>query len=159
MKIEFLEFFLYLFYMRSLNYFIFQRLIWKASTSYGFIIEFSNNEKLQKKRIILSQHTKYLHKWLVLFWHVWWCHVNFFFCEIRKYLQAKTRLAHLNWDFTTRFHPIRNFLANEIYYFSRLFHQTDCLFTGIALLIIRPLSSHFFLFQNATLHKILKLGF
>ena len=33
-----------------------------ASTSYGFIIEFSRNEKLQKQRIILSQHTNYLHK-------------------------------------------------------------------------------------------------
>ena len=32
-------------------------------------------------------------------------------------------------------------------------------FTGIALSIISALSSHFFLFQNDTLHKILKLGF
>ena len=37
------------------------------STSYGLIIEFSRNEKLQKYRIILSQHTNYLHKWLVHF--------------------------------------------------------------------------------------------
>ena len=32
---------------------------------YGLIIELSRNEKLQKYRIILSQHTSYLHKWLV----------------------------------------------------------------------------------------------
>ena len=35
------------------------------STSYGLIIELSRNEKLQKYRIILSQYTNYLHKWLV----------------------------------------------------------------------------------------------
>ena len=29
----------------------------------------------------------------------------------------------------TRFHPIRNFLANKIYLFSKLLHQTGCLFT------------------------------
>ena len=29
----------------------------------------------------------------------------------------------------TRFDTIRNFLANEIYHFSRLSHQTGCLFT------------------------------
>ena len=83
---------------------------------------------------------------------------SFFFIG-PKYVQAKNRLAHLNWDFMTWFHLIRNFLANEIYQFSRLSHQTNCLFTGIALSIISSLSSHFFLFQNATLHKILKLGF
>ena len=72
-----------------------------------------------------------------------------FFCEIPKYLQAKNRLAHLDWGFMevaskpnelagdddcrlTRFHPIRNFLANEIYHFSRLSHQTGCLFTWAA---------------------------
>ena len=35
------------------------------STSYALIIELSENEKLQKYRIILSQHNGYLHKWLV----------------------------------------------------------------------------------------------
>ena len=50
----------------------------------------------------------------------------------------------------TRFHPIRNFLANDIYHFSRLSHQTGCLFN---------LLSQFCLFQNAILHKMLKLGF
>ena len=57
--------------MFSLYNFIFQRLIWKEISVYfyGLIIEFSRNEKLQKYRIILSQHTYYLHKWLV--------HLNF----------------------------------------------------------------------------------
>ena len=40
-----------------------------STTSYGLIIELSRNEKLQKYRIILSQYTNYLHKWLV--------HLNF----------------------------------------------------------------------------------
>ena len=39
------------------------------STSYDLIVELSKNEKVQKYRIILSQHTNYLHKWLV--------HLNF----------------------------------------------------------------------------------
>ena len=33
------------------------------------------------------------------------------------------------------FHAMRNFLANEIYYFSRLSHQTGCIFTWAALSI------------------------
>ena len=32
----------------------------------------------------------------------------------------------------TRFHPIRNFLANETYHFSRLSHHTGNLFTWVA---------------------------
>ena len=35
--------------------------------TYGLITELSRNEKLQKYRIILFQHTNYLHKWLVQF--------------------------------------------------------------------------------------------
>ena len=49
------------------------------------------------------------------------------------------------------FHLIRNFLANEIYHFSRLSHQT--------FRIIISLLSCFCLFLNAVLHKMLKLGF
>ena len=37
------------------------------SPSYSLIIELSRNEKLQKHRIILSQHASHLHKWLVYF--------------------------------------------------------------------------------------------
>ena len=39
------------------------------SPSYALIIELSENEKLQKYRIVLSQHNGFLHKWLV--------HLNF----------------------------------------------------------------------------------
>ena len=59
-----------------------------------------------------------------------------------------------------RFHLIRNFLANEIYYFSRLSHQTGCLLTEDSTLhIISFLFSYFCLFQNAILHKMFKLVF
>ena len=58
------------------------------------------------------------------------------------------------------FHPIRNFLANKIYHFSRLSHRTGCpIYIGNPLHIISSLFSHFCLFlQNAILHKMLKLG-
>ena len=95
----------------------------------------------------------------------------FFFSEIPKYVQIKNRLAHQDWDLwkwaskpaellgdceykLTPFHPVRNFLANEIYLFSNL-----SFYLGSPLDIISSLFSHFCLFQNAILHKILKLGF
>ena len=54
----------------------------------------------------------------------------------------------------TWFHPIRNFLANEICLFSRLSHQT-----GSPLHIASSLFSLLCLFQNVILHKMLGLGF
>ena len=39
------------------------------------------------------------------------------------------------------FHTIINFLANEIYHFSRLSHQTGCMFTWAALSIESALYS------------------
>ena len=44
-------------------------------------------------------------------------------------------LTKLAWDGECRlalYHAIRNFLANEIYHFSRLLYQTGCLFTWAA---------------------------
>ena len=150
------------------------------STSHGLIIELSRNEKLQKYRIILSQHTNYLHKWLV--------HLNFdmftaatfiFFCKIPKMWKPRTTdflwradpplwkwastLTKLAGDDECRlplFHAIRNVHTKEIYHFSRLSHQTGCLFNqGSLLHITSSLFSQFCLFQNAILHKMLKLGF
>ena len=70
MKIEFLDFLLYWCYMFNLYNFIFQRLIWEM-ISIHFLLWFDywtlKEWKLQKYRIILSQPTNYLHKWLVLF--------------------------------------------------------------------------------------------
>ena len=69
------------------------------STSYASIIEFSSHEKLQKERIILSQHTNYLQKCLVHFLTCLLVSCLFFFCEIANYVQAKNRLDHLDWNF------------------------------------------------------------
>ena len=86
--------------MLSFYNFVFQRLTWKKiRVPYGLIIYFSRNEKLQKYRIILSKHTNYLHKWLVSFLTFLLLPCFFFFNEIPKYVQAKNRLAHLDWHF------------------------------------------------------------
>ena len=103
-----------------------------------------------------------------------------FFCQIQKFLNMyKPRTGWptsigILWKWAskptmldgngecrlTRFHPIRNFLVNDIYHFSRLSHQTGCLFTeGSLLHIISFLFSYFCLFQNAILHKMFKLVF
>ena len=51
---------------------------------------------------------------------------------LRKWASKPAELAGAGECRLTRFHPIRNFLANEIYHFSRLSHQTGCLFTWAA---------------------------
>ena len=80
----------------------------------------------------------------------------FFFLEILKYMQAKNNILSPLTGWSTwitilrncgsmlielagndecwlpRFHTIRNFLANESYHFSRLSHETGCLFTWAA---------------------------
>ena len=117
-----------------------------------------------------------IHKWLVPFLTCLLL-LYFSFCKISKYVQAKNRLTHLNWHFMewasmltklagddgyrlARFHPIRNFIANEIYHFLRLSHRTDCLFTlGSPFYVISSLFSNVCLFQNAILLKMLNLGF
>ena len=67
---------------------------------------------------------------------------------------AKDAECRLVW-----FHANRNFLANEIYHFqgspTNKFHFHLC----SPLHIISSLFSHLCLFQNAILHKMLKLGF
>ena len=55
-------------------------------------------------------------------------------------------------------HAIRNFLLNEIYDFLKLFLRLH-LYLDSLLKIISSLFSHFCLFQNAILHKMLKLRF
>ena len=80
---------------------------------------------------------------------------------LRKWATKPAELAGDGECRLTWFHPTRNFLANEISLFSRLYHQTGCLsfYLGSPLHIISSLFSHFCLFQNAILHKMLKLGF
>ena len=56
---------------------------------YDLIIELSKNEKLEKYRIILSQHTNYVHKWLVhLKFGMLTASMFILFCEIPNYVQV-----------------------------------------------------------------------
>ena len=105
------------------------------ATSHGLIIEVSKNEKLQKNRIILSQHTSYLHKWLVHFLIYLLLLCTFFSgkflneCNLRTTLNPLWKpgppgleffgsgLAYLPSSRLALFHVIRNFLANEIFFF------------------------------------------
>ena len=131
------------------------------STSYGLINELSRNEKLQKYRIILSRRTISTNEFV---------HLNFYYCHVYFFLQnfwicPSLELSNLRLYFEahlslTRSHAIRNFLANEIYHFSRLSHQTGCLFSWAAHSIWSASYSGVFtfcLFQNSNLQKMLKL--
>ena len=102
------------------------------SISYGFIIEFPTNGKLQKQRIILYQHTIYTNDQLLdmftgaMFIFSFVRFVNM--CEPRtgwptsigilwKWASESAKLAGDGECRLTRFQLIRNFLANKIYLF------------------------------------------
>ena len=72
---------------------------------------------------------------------------------IWKWSIKPTELAGDSERRLTWFHLIRNFLANKLDHFSRLS------FSLSPLHIISSLFSHFCLFQNAILYKMLKLEF
>ena len=151
---------------------------WLVFTSYGFIIEVSRSEKLQKYRIILSQHTNYLHKWLV--------HLNFdmfiaamFICFVRflnmHKLRAKFCLLRwagpsglvfyesgpgrlLSWlgmvnagwlgSIQMKFIILQGCSTNRFSFYM-----------GSLLHIISSLFNHISFFQNSILHKILQPSF
>ena len=149
------------------------------STPYGLVIELSRNEKLQKYGIILSQHTNYFtNDWstkiltcLLLpclflfalrflnrckprttFYLLWAAHLDWNFMEVDCML---TELAVNSGCRMAWFNAIRNYLADETYYLSRLFLRTGCLFTWSAhFKIICSLFSPFCMFQNAIFHKV-----
>ena len=60
------------------------------STSYCLITELLRYEKLQKYRIIPSQHTGYLHKWWSTFWYVYCCYLNPFFGKFVNVCKPRT---------------------------------------------------------------------
>ena len=51
-----------------------------------------------RESFCLSILTIFTNDWSTLR-HIYWCHVYFLFCEISKYVQTKSRLAHLDWGF------------------------------------------------------------
>ena len=138
---KFLEFFLYWFYMFSLYYSIFQKFMWEVISVYFLWFHY---EILRQWKAAKKDHS------------VWPTSIGILW----KWSSKRTMLAGDGECRLTRFHLIRNFLANEIYHFSRFSHQTGCLFTEDSPLhIISFLFSYFCLFQNAVLHKIFKLVF
>ena len=101
-------------------------------------------------------------------------HVYFFFYEIPKYVHdpCASTWINISWKWANIltklagdgkcrlavFHAIRYFLANEIYHFSGLSHQTVCIFTWAAFSIeLAPYSAPYS--KKAILQKILKLKF
>ena len=141
--------------MFNLYDFIFQRLIWRMIRVYFLWLDYWTLKewKTAKYRIILSQHTSYLHKWLVHFL-ICWLLLFIFFSEIPKYKQAYNITPLTTWPTwigilwkwagmlnkldgdgeckLALFYAIRNFLVNEIFHFLRLSQQIGCSFTWAA---------------------------
>ena len=129
-----------------------------------------------RESFCLSILTIYTNDWST-FWHVYWCHVYFFFCEIPKYMQTKNRLAHFDWDFMevgwqvcwaywgwwmqadTIPSDLKFSCKWNLSFFKAVPSNRLSFYLGSPLQIISFLFSHFCLFQNAILHKMVKLGF
>ena len=93
----------FLFYMFSFYNFIFQRLICKVISIYFLWFDYCLKSQGTKnckstESFCLSILTIYRND-LSNFWHVYWCHVYFFFCEIPKSVQVKNGLVYLDWYF------------------------------------------------------------
>ena len=138
MYIEFLEFFLYWFYMFSLYYFIFQKLIWKAISVYFlwfhyWILKEWKAAEVQNHSVSAYQlFTQLIFSVKFLNTYKPRTGMPTPFGILWKWTSKPTKLAGDGKCRLTRFHRIRKFLANEIYQFSRLSHQTGCLFTWTA---------------------------
>ena len=129
-----------------------------------------------RKSFCLSILTIYTNDWSI-FWHVYWCHVYFFLCEIPKYVQAKNRLAHLDCDFMGVGYQVcragwgwwiqahlvnqfRNFLAKKnLLFYKAVLSKRLSFYLESPLHVISSLFSLFCLFQTAIVHKILMLRF
>ena len=145
--------------MFSLYYFIFQRLIWKAIRIYFlwfhyWIIKEWKAAKVENHSV--SAYQLFIQMIVPLLDML--TGAMFIFCSVRFLNMCKPKTgwptsiwilwkwdgkpAELSGDGECRltwFHLIRNILTNEIYHFSRLSHQTGCLFIWRLLYIIRML--------------------
>ena len=106
---------------------------------------------------------------------VYCCHVYFFFCEIPKYVQAKSRLAYIDLDFMeVGYHTYKagwgwwmqtDLVPSDqkfsckwnISFFKAVPSNRLSIYLGSLLHITSSLIGHFCLNQNAILHKMLKL--
>ena len=91
--------------------------------------------------------TIYANDWST-FWHVSWCHVYFFFCEIPKYVQAKNRLPQFLIDS----------IRSEIFLQMKFIIFQGCPIKK-AVLLLGQLVTYNQLLTELHLHKMLKLGF
>ena len=145
--------------------------------SYGFIIELSRNEKLQNYIIILSHHTDYLHLHLTClllpclffslrflnmwkprttFYLLWWANPSgLAFCGCGPAcLLSWLGMVKVGWLGSMQSEP---FLQMKFIIFQGCSTKQAVFLPGQH--IISYLISHFYLFQNAIFHKMLKLGF
>ena len=124
-----------------------------------------------RESFCLSILTIYTNDWST-FWHIYWCHIYFSFCGIPSQEQAGSswlefygsglaslpswlEMVNAGWLGSIRSEICKwNLSFFQAVPSNRLFF---CL--GRPLHIISSLFSHFSLFQNAILHKMLKLGF
>ena len=151
------------FFMFNLYNFIFKNQSgkWLVSTSYGLIIELSRNGKLLKYKIILSQHTNYLHQCLVClkFWHLYCCLIYFFPAIFQFYRSGPARLPSWLWIINAASVPCdqkRSGKWNLL--FLKVVPPNSLPFNlGSPLSIISSLFSQLYLSLNAILHKMLKL--
>ena len=154
------------------------------STPYGLIIELSRNEKLQKYRIILSQHANYLHKWLLLlnltclllpccffsvrflnmckprttFHLLWWTWPSglTFYGGGAAYLLSWIGMANAGWLGSMR---SEIFFQMKFTIFQGCSTKEDAFLSGQPTPCNQLLTPYFCLFRNTILHKMLKLGF
>ena len=154
---EFLDIFLYWFYIFNLHNFIFQRLIWKMISVYFLWFDYwtlkewktakvQNHSVLFRSRSILAIYTN---DWSTV-WYVYCCYVYFCFGKFLDVCKPRTTTSPLTdwptwigilWKWASMFtklagddecrlalfHAIRNFVANESYPFLKLSHQTTFL--------------------------------
>ena len=112
----------------------------------------------------LSILTIYRNDWST-FWHVYFCHVHFFsarFLNMCKPTISFDGLVHLDWHFMEV--GKYAYWADWGWWMQAGSIPCDQKFSykwnlSFLLIIISSLFSHFCLFQNAILHKILKLRF
>ena len=116
--------------------------------------------------------TIYTNDWST-FWHVYRCHVFSFFCEILKYVQTKSRLAHFDWGFMQDCQagwgwwmqadlvPSNQKFSCKwnLSFFKAVPSNRQPAALGSPLHIASSLFSLLCLFQNVILHKMLGLGF
>ena len=136
---------MYWFYKFSFNNFIFQRLIWKPVSIYflwfdSWIFKEWKTAKVQNHYV----SAYYLHKWLVHFLTCLVVPCLLFLLLVQAGLVSSDQKFSCKWNLS---------------FFKAVPSNRLPFYLGNSLHIISSLFRQFCLFQNAILHKMLKLGF